>query len=178
MGDAGLDLWNPTAIRALKDTLGAQLCEAWQAALAAGEDKRKEKEAKVEEETQATAEGETTQEDGANVDKETEATSEDETNKEDGANDGGAESPEAAKPASPSPSPDDAHRADLVIQWVYDMILLEIYLGTVEKSQAQLAALADEVFAKTGLDKAAKERMRKASQEYWKRTSLLFGLLA
>lgn len=178
MGDAGLDLWNPTAIRALKGTLGAQLCEAWRAALAAGEDKLKEKEAKVEEETEVTADGETSPEDGVNVVKKTEATVEDETNKEDGANEAEAKSPEATKPEPLTSSSSDAHRADIVIHWVYDMTLLEIYLGTAEESHAQLATLADEVFVKTGLKKAAKGRMRKASQEYWKRTSLLFGLLA
>ena len=178
MGDAGLDLWNPTAIRALKDTLGAQLCEAWRAALAAGEDERKEKEAKAEEVREASADGETSPEDGANVGKETEATREDETNKQDGANEGRAASPGATKPEPPSSAGNDAHRADVVTHWVYDMMLLEIYLGTAEESHAPLAALADEVFATTGLEKAAKERMRKASREYWKRTSLLFGLLA
>jgi len=65
-------------------------------------------------------------------------------------------------------------RRDLFIQWLFDIS----YLGLFLRGDKSLGDLGDTVLSKTGLDKAAKERLTKSSQEYWKRTSLLFGLLS
>lgn len=73
---------------------------------------------------------------------------------------------------------DESQRRDLLIQWLYDLLLLRTTLRTVEGSNGPLEELAEVVFTKTDLPSEARERMVKASQEYWKRTSLLFGLLA
>ncbi|KAI0527890.1 hypothetical protein F5B22DRAFT_9313 [Xylaria bambusicola] len=68
---------------------------------------------------------------------------------------------------------------NVFIQWLYDVNLLRLYLDNGgSDSKKVLKDLAAEVLEKTGLDSPAERRIEKASQEYWKRTSLLFSLLA
>ncbi|KAI1754327.1 hypothetical protein F4782DRAFT_50960 [Xylaria castorea] len=68
---------------------------------------------------------------------------------------------------------------DVIIQWLFDVYLLQHYLDIGhDDSDTILKDLASDVLEKTGLDTEADNRLVKASREYWKRTSLLFGLLA
>ncbi|KAL1843693.1 hypothetical protein VTJ49DRAFT_393 [Mycothermus thermophilus] len=67
----------------------------------------------------------------------------------------------------------DQHR-DLLIQWLMDIYYLRLFLGP---HQDSLNELEESISERSGLDAAAEERMVKASQDYFKRTSLLFGLL-
>ncbi|KAI0856602.1 hypothetical protein F4860DRAFT_397814 [Xylaria cubensis] len=68
---------------------------------------------------------------------------------------------------------------DVFIQWLFDVYLLQHYLGIGnDDSDKILKDLASEVLEKTGLDTESDNRLVRASREYWKRTSLLFGLLA
>ncbi|KAK5627906.1 hypothetical protein RRF57_003621 [Xylaria bambusicola] len=67
---------------------------------------------------------------------------------------------------------------DVFIQWLFDVNLLRLYLDNGDSgSEKVMKDLAAEVLEKTGLDSPAELRIEKASQEYWKRTSLLFSLL-
>lgn len=68
---------------------------------------------------------------------------------------------------------------DVFIQWLFDVDLLQRYLNTGDSdSDKVIKDLTAEILKKTGLDDQAERRVAKASQEYWKRTSLLFSLLA
>ncbi|KAI1393934.1 uncharacterized protein F4822DRAFT_30574 [Hypoxylon trugodes] len=71
----------------------------------------------------------------------------------------------------------EKHR-DIYIQWLYDIHLLQQCLGADVYSEESFKAFVEEVFKKTGLENGAKDKLAKTSEEYWKRTSLLFGLLA
>ncbi|KAK8050593.1 hypothetical protein PG994_012323 [Apiospora phragmitis] len=139
MGDAGLDLWSPSAVSLLKKIFGA---------IAKTEEPVKDK---------VVDEGEKSEGD------KTPGNEKEESDKSSGA---------ATKETS-----DSGQRQDLLIQWLYDIHLLKVYLGTSETPNEELKKLADEVFKETSLEDGASERLRKATQEYWRRTSLLFGLL-
>ncbi|KAI1768768.1 hypothetical protein GGR53DRAFT_351864 [Hypoxylon sp. FL1150] len=152
MGDAGLDLWTPAAVRTLKRSFGKQLVEVW----------RKEyiSEAASEQEINET----------------TEKTSEEKplTEEENGTAEASEDLPENGKNV---PRKSEKSK-DIFIQWFYDIHLLQQCLGAEVSSEESFKAFVEEAFEKTGLESGAKDRLAKASQEYWKRTSLLFGLLA
>ncbi|KAI0128847.1 hypothetical protein BJ170DRAFT_348784 [Xylariales sp. AK1849] len=157
MADAGLDLWSPAAVLALKKAFGIQLSDAWRAKLNQAEES---KEVEVQVET------------ADDKDVKDEAGTGDETSTE-------VDVVEAESPKAETVEPADADpQRDLLIQWLYDIHLLQVCLGPEHKSNESLKSLADEVFEQVGLQDEARERMVKTSQEYWKRTSLLFGLLA
>lgn len=164
MGDAGLDLWSPSAVSLLKKTFGKQLGDAWRAALESENVSVEDEKAKKDRETKT--EGGAKSDDAEQSDGDKPA----ENEKEKG-------SDESSGAAAKETSSADQRR-DLLTQWLYDIYILKIYLGTTETPNEELKKLADEVFEKTSLEAGARERLSKATQEYWKRTSLLFGLLA
>ncbi|KAK8095830.1 uncharacterized protein PG998_002459 [Apiospora kogelbergensis] len=167
MGDAGLDLWSPAAVTLLKKTFGKQLGDAWRAALESEDANAKE--AKAERVEKATK-TEKNEKDEAEKDEE-------EKIKDDKpAEDEKGESDESSGVATTDASSADQRR-DLLIQWLYDIHVLKVYLGTGDIPNEDLKKLADEVCKKTSLGDDATERLRKSAQEYWRRTSLLFGLL-
>ncbi|KAK8035956.1 hypothetical protein PG991_002029 [Apiospora marii] len=159
MGDAGLDLWSPSAVSLLKKTFGKQLGDAWRAALESESVTPSVKDEKVEKDEEKSEDAE--QSDG---DKPAEKENEE-------------GSDESSSGAATKETSSADQRRDLLIQWLHDIYILKIYLGTSENPNEELKKLADEVFQKTGLDSGARERLSKGTQEYWKRTSLLFGLL-
>jgi hypothetical protein len=61
---------------------------------------------------------------------------------------------------------------DLLVQWLLDIHYLRQFLGP-----DTLKDLGDAVYERSGLEQTAKERLAKASQDYFKKTGLLFGLL-
>jgi hypothetical protein len=61
---------------------------------------------------------------------------------------------------------------DLLVQWLLDIYYLRQFLG-----QGTLEGLEDAVYEKSGLENTARERLAKTSQDYFKKTGLLFGLL-
>ncbi|KAI5926424.1 hypothetical protein F4810DRAFT_654329 [Camillea tinctor] len=149
MGDAGLDLWTPAAVRQIKRVFGKQLVDTWRKELEAGAI-----EVEVSEET-------TTEPAKDDEGEPSEATGSDD------------------KVESDQGSPKAMGRSkDVYIQWLYDIHLLQECFSTQGDAKEALGALAKEVLAKTELAEDADQRLTKASQEYWKRTSLLFGLLA
>ncbi|XXH04836.1 dodecenoyl-CoA isomerase [Hypoxylon texense] len=151
MGDAGLDLWTPAAVKTLKQSFGKQLVEVWR--------KELNSETMGEKETDGTSE---------NVSEE-------------------PSTPEESNSAEASEEPPQSEKTvqgksekskDIYIQWLYDIHLFQQCLGAEVSSEESFRAFVAETFEKTGLEDGAKDKLAKASQEYWKRTSLLFGLLA
>jgi conserved oligomeric Golgi complex subunit 1 len=161
MGDAGLDLWSPTAIALLKQSFSAKLSDAWRAKLNGAEVvETKEEPAKPAAE---------------------DADSEDKTEKQDeySPETEKQEQGEAAEEAEKSRKAEsEQHKKDILIQWLYDIYLLQACLDTPGESESSLKKLGGEVSEKAEVSKAAQDYMFKMSQEYWKRTNLLFGLLA
>ncbi|KAJ9154847.1 Conserved oligomeric Golgi complex subunit 1 [Pleurostoma richardsiae] len=151
MGDAGMDLWSPTAVSILKQHLGKQVNELWREALAA-----------IAEQEQGTAASADTPaqdgDDGSGKEKEI-----------------SQEDPAPGLPSSVSPE----QRNDLLVQWLFDILMLRCSFDTPGGSPAdEVKRLEEDVYQQTGLESAERQRLTKASQDYWKRTSLLFGLLA
>ncbi|POS74591.1 hypothetical protein DHEL01_v207015 [Diaporthe helianthi] len=69
-------------------------------------------------------------------------------------------------------------RRDVLVQWLFDIAVLKLSISTAEISD-EFKKLEEAVWEKTDLEgTSAQQRLGKASQEYWKRTSLLFGLLS
>ncbi|KAI2615487.1 hypothetical protein GGR54DRAFT_650265 [Hypoxylon sp. NC1633] len=147
MGDAGLDLWTPTAVIVLKQIFGKQLVEVW----------RKELGSEVADETH------------------TDETKEDENaaTLEDGTPTEAKEQSTDEKASKEKP----VESKDIFIQWLYDIHLLQQCLGTNVTQESSFGAVVEEIFEKTGLESSARDRLGKTSQDYWKRTSLLFELL-
>ncbi|KAL7626770.1 hypothetical protein AAE478_003544 [Parahypoxylon ruwenzoriense] len=152
MGDAGLDLWTPAAVAVLKQAFGKELAEVW----------REEFDSYVvnsqnpsEASENAGVEQSSTQEEGDPT----------EANKD---------SSEIGKVLQENPE----KRKDVLVQWLYDIHFLRHCLGTDVGSEGTFKSLLEDVSKEAGLESDARERLAKASQEYWKRTNLLFGLLA
>ncbi|KAF2969178.1 hypothetical protein GQX73_g4430 [Xylaria multiplex] len=148
MGDLGVDLWTPAAVKTLKRILSQQLAIVWR------------------QELTATVLGLDEPESASKVD-------EDEKDDKDGASTEDVDDAKATGEKTPKRS------RDVFVQWLFDINLLQHYLniGNTDSVKA-MRDLSLEVLEKTGLDNEAERRLTKASQEYWKRTSLLFGLLA
>ncbi|KAK4151250.1 hypothetical protein C8A00DRAFT_17325 [Chaetomidium leptoderma] len=149
MDDAGGDLWSPAAVGVLKHHLNKQMSKAWLEVL--GGLDGEEAEAKDGAESEAEAK------DDAESDAE-------EAEAEEG--EGGQQDTGGDTKASPE------QRA-LLVQWLMDIHYLGLFLGSNEDT----LALEETVYQKSGLETPAKERLAKASQDYFKRTGLLFGLL-
>ncbi|KAI0145794.1 hypothetical protein F4776DRAFT_375319 [Hypoxylon sp. NC0597] len=147
MGDAGLDLWTPAAVNTLKRNFGRQLVEVWNKELTS--------------EAADHQEADGTNEEKPSVQEGNSSTEAEET------------SPKSEKAAEGK----FEKSKDIYIQWLYDIHLLQQCLGADASSDESFKAFVEELFKKTGLESGATDRLAKASQEYWKRTSLLFGLL-
>ncbi|KAI1398457.1 hypothetical protein F4819DRAFT_33637 [Hypoxylon fuscum] len=160
MGNAGLDLWTPTAVKVLKQTFSKQLAEVW----------RKELNSEVVDGDETTGGGENAAEEKTSTENKT--STEEESN-----------STETTGIVEDTPGNEEipqqnSENKDIFIQWLYDIHLLQQCLGAEVSSEETFKAFVEDVFKKTGLESSAKDRLTKASQDYWKRTSLLFGLLA
>lgn len=200
MGDAGTDLWSPAAVEVLRRHVSKELSGRWTAALKAH---LSEGEVKPGDEKSATevdggnAEGgikadtaidgtENKTENGTPAD----SAEESKAGKED--NEEAAHDPvtdEKAHAAEESTTEKEAEaiaesvateklRRDLLVQWLFDIAVLRMSISTAETSD-EFKRLEEAVWKKTDLEgTSAQQRLSKASQEYWKRTSLLFGLLS
>ncbi|KAH6850035.1 hypothetical protein B0I37DRAFT_352566 [Chaetomium sp. MPI-CAGE-AT-0009] len=147
MGDAGGDLWSPAAVHVLKGQLNKQLSAAWLEALGALDGA---------EDDERNGDAET------KVEESTEEVADDKT-----------EAEEPAKKDTDQKAQTTPGKQDLLIQWLMDISYLGLFLGPDDT----LRELEETVSKESGIETAAKERLAKASQDYFKRTSLLFGLL-
>lgn len=203
MGDAGTDLWSPAAVAVLRKHVSKELSGRWAAALdahlAEGEVKPvKEKPTaevgggKVEDEVKP----DTTEESGDKAEDEepAEPAEASKADKEDGEetadNTKADEKPDAkeevteetttekkAEAAAESAAAEKLRR-DVLVQWLFDIAVLRLSVSTAETSD-EFTKLEEAVWKKTDPEgTSAQQRLGKASQEYWKRASLLFGLLS
>jgi hypothetical protein len=100
------------------------------------------------------------------------------------------------QPSSPSAaSPEDQHR-DLLLQWLFDISWLQCsfsfpnaaptaggmepvrFLAELEVALYQRTGLSEDKEGSGGTGRTPRQRVAKAAQEFWKKTNLLFGLLA
>lgn len=150
MGDAGTDLWSPSAVSALKRFVCKELSERWIKALEA--DHIADSEPKAEDEKPAA--------DGEDADGEEAAQGRDKE----------AEETENAAIA-------EKLRKDLLVQWLFDIAILRCSISTPGTAD-ELKELEEAVWKKTDVDATpARQRLNKVPQDFWKRSSLLFGLL-
>lgn len=198
MSEAGTDLWSPTAVSVLKKLVIKELAGRWDKALnvhvadvkaAAAEEKpiapekstAGEEKPEVGEET-LTTDGEDAQNDetekaaqeGGGEPKADEGSSEQEEKKvEEAATEGGQKDAEEVRRTAQA----EALLKDTLIQWLFDIALLRCSISSVEAAD-ELQAVEQAVWKKTDLEStSARQRLAKISQEYWKRSGLLFGLL-
>ncbi|KAI9718903.1 MAG: hypothetical protein M1812_003787 [Candelaria pacifica] len=88
-------------------------------------------------------------------------------------------SPQEDKEAPGSRS-DSSESDDWILQRLFDVLFLERALATSQlgDSSEDLAVLEHSLVDQVALEKQLLERLRKSSQEYWKRTYLFFGMLS
>ncbi|CAK7220962.1 hypothetical protein SCUCBS95973_004335 [Sporothrix curviconia] len=178
MGDAGMDLWSATAVARLKQQVAEQLSEHWTKVLETA-DYLQEPAKELVKQANSTKETEA----NGDADKEEEEEKEANDSNEDGEENGGP-----ATPAASSLTEDQ--RLDLLRQWLFDIAWLRCsFSGNDAAGKAEgMAELEDAVFKRTSLatdqdasnssGKTPRQRVTKAAQEYWKKSALLFGLLA
>ncbi|CAK7202438.1 hypothetical protein SEUCBS139899_005161 [Sporothrix eucalyptigena] len=173
MSDAGMDLWSAAAVARLKRQVAEQLSEQWT--------KQLETAGYLKETSEATPKTNGTQNADTN-------------GKNDTAEEGDGENGHTSAPDSTTLTEDE--RRDLLRQWLFDIAWLRCSLSANSTTSASentgetkdMAELEDVVFHRTGLvdeqeangggGKTPRQRVTKTAQEYWKKTSLLFGLLA
>ncbi|EEY20789.1 predicted protein [Verticillium alfalfae VaMs.102] len=168
MSDAGVDLWSATAVGVVKRKVRQQICEAWLEAVEVHLDGSREDGGKAKDEKSA---------DGEDEDED----SDEEAEQENEAKDGSTTETDAVDDDDDKQTKEQ-QRQDLFTQWFFDIHLFECAFGPAAdgaSTASELAALGDKVYSHTGLDGAeARKRIAASSREHWRKTSLLFGLLA
>lgn len=180
MGDAGTDLWSPAAVLVAKRLISKELAQRWTEALGALLDPVKP-EAMTK--TDVKAEEENPDHEKPDADAEEHA----EPNENDQKAEGGEEpGPDAEEGESKEKQAEDAQEAavaqklqrDLLVQWLFDIAILRCAIGKPGAATDELEELEESICKKADMEAAtARQRLNKASQEYWKRSSLLFGIL-
>ena len=94
-------------------------------------------------------------------------------------NDHAEEASTAEEDASspPADTPASAKDTEARIQRLFDTLYLSHVLST-PQSDSPLESVAAKLHEGAGIDEATQQRLGKSAREYWKRTYLLFGLLA
>lgn len=160
MADAGVDLWSAAAVTALKKHVCRRLRDTWQRELA------------------DLASGRVADKDGAGGDAAEDAAESDGKGREEDKDDGGGkdEDEDTEQGARLTAS----QRRDICVQWHFDVSYLLCCVGNLSGSASEdLQAMETRISEQSGLGEgAARQRVVKAAQDYWQRTSLLFGLLA
>jgi hypothetical protein len=155
MTNAGSDLWSPTAVSVLKRYLREEIGHRWAASLRALEVKQSSK-----------VNGETTKAQDGGLSDETNGTT---VNCELEAE--GHKANEAAV--------NDDKRKEILIQSLFDVLVLQCSFEVSETTHEDgLRVLESTLESRLELEAASRKRLQQAAKDYWKRTSLLFGLLA
>ncbi|KAM3073422.1 hypothetical protein ACMFMF_006628 [Clarireedia jacksonii] len=151
MAKAGADLWSPVAVETLKRVLGERIGVLW------SENLKEKNNAKG---SEPTTDGNAGDESVSN---------------EDAPNtDGGNIQAPASAPVNKDV--DDQVRRDLLIQAFFDITFLQQALKFGEADD-MMKTLCAEIEEQLKLEASPRKRMVNGAAEYWKRTSLLFGLL-
>ncbi|KAL7823466.1 oligomeric Golgi complex component [Trichoderma gracile] len=198
LSDAGVDLWTAAAMASLKKHISRRLCEAWNQELqtikfdeavnkvkedADTNDQKEETDNEAKEAEGSGKQGEEPQGDAekqlapeadsqeADGDGETEAGVKDKDKEDDGNKD--------AEKGGDDTAPGNEQLRDLCIQWLFDICLLRLSVGTEAGGAAgEFQQLEDAVYGRSGLDESSRQHVGKVAKNFWSRTSLLFGLLA
>ncbi|PQE08938.1 sphingolipid c9-methyltransferase protein [Rutstroemia sp. NJR-2017a WRK4] len=149
MAEAGADLWSPVAVKTLKGVLGERVGVIWSEAL------KEKSEAKSSEPVVDGNAGDESKEDAPNPD---------------------GENNPASAPTSANKEIDEQTRRDILIQAFFDITFLQQALKYREADDA-MKTLCAEVEERLKLEASPRKRIVNGAAEYWKRTSLLFGLL-
>ncbi|RBR03168.1 uncharacterized protein FIESC28_11798 [Fusarium coffeatum] len=169
MSDEGVDLWTKAAVSVMKRHLTQRLCEMWEKSLAENSAEETDVSNKPDDD-----DGEPKKDDQ-------------DTEKED--EDGAEEKDSDAEISTGDEIPGDndtnsglsfEQKADLLTQWLFDISLLRHCISNVEQDSSDLfQKLEDKVYQQSKLSNAtARQRISKSANDFWQRTSLLFGLLA
>lgn len=187
MADAGVDLWGTAAVTALKKHMCERLRDVWlkvlsdlspgkaagvkdndatgdnQAGVEKVDDTRKKGEEQEANDTEDESEDQIADDTEDNSDEQRER-------KEDG----------SAETREPGTEPGASQVRDIAVQWHFDISFLLCCIGNMSGSASEdLQSIESTMFELSGLDDGpCRQRVAKASQDYWQRTSLLFGLLA
>jgi hypothetical protein len=182
MSDEGVDLWTKAAVAVLKKHLCEQLCKMWETAIVESsngelgvlkeqgtkKEKLEKKDTKEESDNEDTDEGDDDDENKNEGEKDDEKKSSTEIQPK-------VEETTEEKKSGLSPE----QKTNLFIQWLFDIALLRRCIGNTETSGSLFQALEDNAFRHSKLDDAAaKQQIAKSANDFWQRTSLLFGLLA
>ncbi|KAL0931057.1 sphingolipid c9-methyltransferase [Colletotrichum truncatum] len=206
MGDAGMDLWSAVAVSVMKQHLRKQIGEKWLEALATynsegtnvdGDNEKPEASSEYiseKAEVKESAEGSDENEDEKPSEEKEDENITDKESKVDEQKDGEDKEEDKTEEAEKKPKEDEAttsaavsemddvaqQRRDLFIQWLFDISLLGCYLDASSETKGdEFKDLKEKIYERTGLDSSeARQRITKSSQEYHKKTSLLFGLLS
>ncbi|KAF4977351.1 hypothetical protein FZEAL_6123 [Fusarium zealandicum] len=178
MSDGGVDLWTKAAVSVLKKHVSERLCDMWEKALvetSGSQSDTKEEGGKVEDtKGDDMSEEDTEKEVGEKDTKgcENEDKREDKQDGEEIIND---EAEERPKESGLTPE----QEADLFTQWLFDIALLRRCIGDAQDDSSKtFQTLEDKVYARSKLEHAAaQQRVTKSANDFWQRTSLLFGLL-
>ncbi|KAM4068103.1 vps51/Vps67 domain-containing protein [Hirsutella rhossiliensis] len=164
MADAGIDLWSAEAVTALKRHTCGRLRDVWQRELSGLSSSKMADTGK--DDGMTSEDQECSQKDG-----DTEHKSE---AQEDGKGDTEAEAREQGAVLSAS------QVRDIAVQWHFDVSFLLCCVGNISGSASEdLRSIESNMVEQSGLeDGPSRQRVVRASQDYWQRTSLLFGLLA
>lgn len=148
MADFGGDLWSPAAVASLKQHLRTVLSESWATAL---KTTAKENPNKIN----------GTKPNGAAVNGESET----------------SQIPESNETPSPEVN-DEEKQKDILIQSLFDVFVLQNSFESAKDTEDELITLGKFVELQVELDSASNKRLQHSAKEYWRRSNLLFGLLA
>ncbi|KAI1062992.1 hypothetical protein LB507_005871 [Fusarium sp. FIESC RH6] len=169
MSDEGVDLWTKAAVSVMKKHLTQRLCEMWEKSLADNSA----------EETDVSNKPDDDDGEPKKDDKDIEKEDEDDAEEKD--------SDAEISTGDEIPGDNDTNsrlsfeqKADLLTQWLFDISLLRHCISNAEQDSSDLfQKLEDKVYQQSKLSNAtARQRISKSTNDFWQRTSLLFGLLA
>jgi hypothetical protein len=155
MTKAGGDLWSPSAVSVLKRYLRTEIGQRWAASLNMLKEKQSNE---VNGTTTKAKDGSLSDEiNGTTVNSKIEA--EEHKTNEDAIN--------------------DNKRKEILIQSLFDVLVLQCFFEVPETTREdRLKSLESTMESRIELGAASRRRLQQAAKDYWKRTSLLFGLLA
>ncbi|KAH7182721.1 uncharacterized protein B0J16DRAFT_344217 [Fusarium flagelliforme] len=169
MSDEGVDLWTKAAVSVMKKHLTQRLCEMWEKSLAEN----------FAEEMDMSNKQDDDDSEPKKDDKDTEKEGED-GSEEKGSNAEISTGDEIPGNNETKPGLSLEQKTDLVTQWLFDISLLRHCISNAEEDSSDpFQKLEDRVYQQSKLSNAAaRQRISKSANDFWQRTSLLFGLLA
>jgi hypothetical protein len=157
MAGVGSDVWSPAAVEVLKQHLLSKLASAWNTSLET-----------LDEQEPALIAEPTTNEVAAidNAESEVAETAIEKVG-----------DVEKRTEASVEAVIDPIVRKEVLIQAFFDILVLQNYLDEGNEIGGELQTVGKSVESRILLDASSRRRLERGAKEYWKRTSLLFGLL-